>query len=121
MVVDESNSAYSPDGNTDLVLGRSHYVASHGQESAWGPEAGAEGSGHQVFSNIYDAVSPDAYRITQALYSSRLAKSARLEAVESTFNDVGEQPLEIIADAKAGDWQSAAADGRQMMEDQVEY
>ena len=56
VVVDESDSAYSPDGNTDLVLGRSHYVASHGQESAWGPEAGPEGSGHQVFSNIYDAV-----------------------------------------------------------------
>jgi len=27
----------------------------------------------------------------------------------------------MIADAKAGDWQSAAADARQMMEDQVEY
>ena len=56
----------------------------------------------------------------------------RLEAVESAINDAGEQPLEItakeqrwlkamIADAKAGDWQSAAADARQMMEDQVEY
>ena len=56
VVVDESDSAYSPDGNTDLVLGRSHYVASHGQESAWGPEAGPEGSGHEVFSNIYDAI-----------------------------------------------------------------
>ena len=56
VVVDESGSAYSPDGNMDLVLGRSHYVASHGQESAWGPEAGPEGSGHQVFSNIYDAI-----------------------------------------------------------------
>ena len=56
VVVDESGSAYSPDGNMDLVLGRSHYVASHGQESAWGPEAGPEGSGHQVFSSIYDAI-----------------------------------------------------------------
>ena len=54
VVVDESESPYSPDGNTDLVLGRSHYVASHGQESAWGPEAGPEGSGHQVFNNIYE-------------------------------------------------------------------
>ena len=81
----------------------------------------------------YGTVSPDAYRIAQALYSSCLAKSeARLEAVEAAFNDSSEQPLEItekeqrwlmeiIADAKAGNWQSAAADARQMMEDQVEY
>ena len=81
----------------------------------------------------YGTVSPDAYQVAQALYSSCLAKSeVRLEAVESTVNDAGEQPLEItakeqrwlkamIADAKAGDWRSAAADARQMMEDQVEY
>ena len=81
----------------------------------------------------YGTVSPDAYQVAQALYSSCLAKSeVRLEAVESTINDAGEQSLEItaneqrwlkkiIADAKAGNWQSAAADARQMMEDQVEY
>ena len=81
----------------------------------------------------YGTVSPDAYQVAQALYSSCLAKSeVRLEAVESMINDAGEQPLEItakeqrwlkamIADAKAGDWQSAAADARQMLEDQVEY
>jgi len=75
-----------------------------------------------------ETVSPDAYRIAQALYSSCLAKSeARLEAVEAAFNDSSEQPLEItekeqrwlkaiITDAKAGNWQSAAADARQMME-----
>ena len=81
----------------------------------------------------YGTVSPDAYQVAQALYSSCLAKSeVRLEAVESTINDAGDPPLEItakeqrwlkaiIADAKAGNWQSAAADARQMMEDQVEY
>jgi prepilin-type N-terminal cleavage/methylation domain-containing protein/prepilin-type processing-associated H-X9-DG protein len=53
VVVDDSNSPYSPDGNTDLTLGRSHYVASHGQESAWGPEAGPDGNGHEIFSDIY--------------------------------------------------------------------
>jgi prepilin-type N-terminal cleavage/methylation domain-containing protein/prepilin-type processing-associated H-X9-DG protein len=51
-VVDESNAPYSPDGNTDLLLGRSHYVASHGQESAWGPEAGADIDG-TIFTDIY--------------------------------------------------------------------
>ncbi|MEN1678202.1 MAG: DUF1559 domain-containing protein [Planctomycetota bacterium] len=35
----------------DLLLGRSHYVASHGQESCWG-ECGAQGSG-PVFTDIY--------------------------------------------------------------------
>ena len=81
----------------------------------------------------YGTVSPDAYQVAQALYSSCLAKSeVRLEAVESTINDAGDPPLEItakeqrwlkaiVADAKAGNWQSAAADARQMMEDQVEY
>ena len=81
----------------------------------------------------YGTVSPDAYRVAQAFYSSCLAKSeVRLEAVESTINDAGERSLEItakeqrwlkkiIADAKACNWQSAAAAARQMMEDQVEY
>jgi prepilin-type N-terminal cleavage/methylation domain-containing protein/prepilin-type processing-associated H-X9-DG protein len=54
VVVDEGDNPYSPDGNTDLLLGRSHYAASHGQESAWGPEAGAGRSG-EVFTDIYTA------------------------------------------------------------------
>ena len=81
----------------------------------------------------YGTVSPDAYQVAQALYSSCLAKSeVRLAAVESTVNDSSEQLLEItareqrwlkaiIADAKAGNWQSAATDARQMMEEQVQY
>ena len=51
VVVDESEAEFSPDGSGPLLLGRSHYVASHGQESAWGPEAGSERSG-LVFSDI---------------------------------------------------------------------
>ena len=51
-IVDDAQNPFSPDGNTPLVLGRSHYVASHGQESAWGPEAGVDLTGI-VFSNIY--------------------------------------------------------------------
>ena len=50
-VVDESRLPYSPSGNTPLMLGRSHYVASHGQESAWGSEAGADRTGI-VFTDI---------------------------------------------------------------------
>ena len=38
-------------GTGEITLGRSHYVASHGQESCWG-ECGATASG-PVFSNIY--------------------------------------------------------------------
>ena len=85
------------------------------------------------FGRGYGTVSRDAYQVAQALYSSCLAKSeVRLEAVEATINGASDKPLEItekeqrwleeiIADAKAGNWQSAAADARQMMEDQVEY
>ena len=51
-IVDAGQSPFSPDGVTPLVLGRSHYVASHGQESAWGAEAGSALSG-EVFTNIY--------------------------------------------------------------------
>lgn len=52
VVVDDSDAPFSPDGDTALLLGRTHYVASHGQESAWGPEAGSALSG-EVFTNIY--------------------------------------------------------------------
>ena len=37
----------------EIVVGRSHYVASHGQESCWG-ECGASRTG-EVFTNIYDS------------------------------------------------------------------
>lgn len=50
-VVDDSNSPYSPDGVTPLRLGRSNYVASHGQESCWG-ECGAALTGI-IFTDIY--------------------------------------------------------------------
>ena len=53
-VVDESENPYSPDGATPVVLGRSHYIASHGQESAWGPEAGSDIQG-TVFTDIYSS------------------------------------------------------------------
>ncbi|MEL7496575.1 MAG: DUF1559 domain-containing protein [Planctomycetota bacterium] len=52
VVVEENRAPYSPDGNAPLVLGRSHYIASHGQESAWGPEAGSALTG-TVFTDIY--------------------------------------------------------------------
>ncbi len=51
-VVDDSQNPYSIQGNGQIVLGRSHYVASHGQESAWGPEAGSDIDG-TVFTDIY--------------------------------------------------------------------
>lgn len=38
-------------GTGTITVGRSHYVASHGQESCWG-ECGASGSG-LIFTNIY--------------------------------------------------------------------
>ncbi|MEM9660023.1 MAG: DUF1559 domain-containing protein, partial [Planctomycetota bacterium] len=47
---DEGGSPLSFDGRT-VELGRSHYVASHGQESCWG-ECGASASG-PIFTNIY--------------------------------------------------------------------
>ena len=48
-----TNQAGTPvdHGSGPITVGRSHYVASHGQESCWG-ECGASGSG-LVFTNIY--------------------------------------------------------------------
>lgn len=51
LIVDAAGSPYSPDGTESIVLGRSHYVASHGQESCWG-ECGAALTG-VVFTDIY--------------------------------------------------------------------
>ena len=51
-VVDENENPYSPDGEP-LLLGRSTYVASHGQESCWG-ECGSALTG-EIFSDIYTA------------------------------------------------------------------
>ncbi len=50
-VVDLNDLPYSPDGINPLLLGRSNYVASHGQESCWG-ECGAALTG-VVFTDIY--------------------------------------------------------------------
>ena len=49
-VLDESGNSMNINGGP-LLLGRSHYVASHGQESCWG-ECGASATGI-IFSNIY--------------------------------------------------------------------
>jgi len=51
-VLDESGNSMNINGGP-LLLGRSHYVASHGQESCWG-ECGASRTGI-VFDNIYDS------------------------------------------------------------------
>lgn len=50
-VVDDGESPYNPGGSGLLRLGRSHYVASHGQESCWGPAGSAKYA--TVFTNIY--------------------------------------------------------------------
>ena len=57
-VVDESENPYSPEGGQSILLGRSHYVASHGQESAWGAEAGSAIVG-TMFTNIYSSTTAD--------------------------------------------------------------
>lgn len=49
-VRDESGQPLRIDGN-EVQLGRSHYVANHGQESCWG-ECGSAATG-EIFENIY--------------------------------------------------------------------
>lgn len=52
-VADSSGGPLSIAG-TQVLVGRSHYVASHGQESCWG-ECGASSSG-VIFTDIYNSV-----------------------------------------------------------------
>ena len=92
VVVDENEAPYSPDGNTDLILGRSHYVASHGQESAWGPEAGSDVSG-EVFTDIYAAatksvvISGDVSRVADGPFY-RNSKTKLSSVTDGTSNTI---------------------------------
>ena len=92
VVVDESENPQSPDGNTDLILGRSHYVASHGQESAWGPEAGSDLSG-EIFTNIYTAatrgidINGDVSRVADGPFY-RNSKTQIAKVTDGTSNSI---------------------------------
>ena len=55
-IMDEPGDPLLIDGR-EIVVGRSNYVASHGQESCWG-ECGASTTGI-VFTNIYDSTTED--------------------------------------------------------------
>jgi prepilin-type N-terminal cleavage/methylation domain-containing protein len=50
--VRDENGATIDSGNGPILLGRSHYVASHGQESCWGGCSGSDLTG-LIFTDIY--------------------------------------------------------------------
>ena len=91
-VVDESEAPYSPDGVAPVILGRSNYVASHGQESAWGSEAGADRTG-QVFTNIYSSttksisINGDVSRVADGPFY-RNSKTKMSEVRDGTTNSI---------------------------------
>lgn len=79
----------------------------------------------------YGEVSPVAYDYSMALYSlANRQDSDKLPAVAEqidashTAGDLTDREhgwlRDILADAEAGDWQSASAAARRMMQDQVE-
>ena len=79
----------------------------------------------------YGEVSPQTYQFSKALYSAcqnkneqHLAKvSELLESEEGTELPDEERQwlMNILKRAQAGDWEAAAKQARQMMEDQVKY
>jgi len=81
-VRDESNAPRIM-GGAQVVAGRSHYVASHGQESCWG-ECGASTSG-PVFTNIYTSATT-----TVAIHgdASRVADGPFYRNSKTTFADI---------------------------------
>lgn len=91
-VVDQNEAPYSPDGNSPVVLGRAHYVANHGQESAWGREAGADVTG-TVFTDIYSFttkivnISGDVSRVADGPFY-RNSKTRMSEVRDGTTNSI---------------------------------
>lgn len=89
-VRDEAGDALSIDGR-ELRLGRSHYVASHGQESCWG-ECGAAATG-EVFTNIYTgqtkivAINGDASRVADGPFF-RNSKTRFRDVLDGTSNTI---------------------------------
>lgn len=78
----------------------------------------------------YGEVSPRSYQFSKALYSACQAKNdAHLaKAEEMLAKDAESLPANelrwlnsIVAMARDGNWESAAANARRMMEDQVQY
>lgn len=90
--VDDSGNPYSPQGSGPVVLGRSHYVASHGQESAWGSEAGSDLAG-EVFTDIYSfstktiSINGDVSRVADGPFY-RNSKTRMSEVRDGTTNSI---------------------------------
>ena len=90
MVTDEPGSPIVIDGR-EIVVGRSHYVASHGQESCWG-ECGASTTG-EVFTNIYDSsteivvIDGDVSRVADGPFY-RNSKTSIGEITDGTSNTI---------------------------------
>ncbi len=90
-IVDENFGNYSPDGPTPLTLGRTHYVASHGQESCWG-ECGSA-STVTVFTNIYNSetqeitINGDASKVADGPFY-RNSKTTMADVTDGTSNTI---------------------------------
>lgn len=82
-VVQDSSGAPLTIGGGQIILGRSHYVASHGQESCWG-ECGAALTG-QIFTNIYTSTTTT---VTINGDVSRVADGPFYRNSRTSFRDV---------------------------------
>ncbi len=81
------------------------------------------------FPSGYPKVEKNTYEAAQAIYAASLEKDIqRLELVETKLNnrslDIPDQQrrwlIEMISDAKAGDWDSAIRRSRRILKDQTE-
>ena len=90
-VVDENEQAYSPEGSQALKLGRSNYVASHGQESCWGECGSADVV--TVFVNIYSSetkeirIDGDASKVADGPFY-RNSKTKFRDVLDGTSNTI---------------------------------
>lgn len=81
--------------NRQVRMGRSHYVASHGQESCWGEECGQSGNGHTLCGSI-DCDAAGWKTVNVHGHASNVADGPFYRNANTRYRDMTDGPSNII-------------------------